>query len=571
MRKSFAVAASRMARRFQEECMSKTIAAIVGGVGLGILIAFANAGAFPFWDSNDANAQSKPQTAQTAPAPPADTHQPAPANAPEPNERAITLPSWAPLVKQVMPTVVNVAVVQEVKSSGDPFAGAGGDEGGADPGDQGGEQGGGNAPAVPGAPGGNPFGPNSPFGGGNGGGNGDPFEQFRHFFGQMPHEFKQRGLGSGVIVSPDGYILTNNHVVGHADEIHVTLLDKREFTAKVIGKDPKTDLALIKIDTKQPLPAASLGDSNATEVGDWVMAIGSPFGFNLTVTSGIVSAKGRALGGNYDNFIQTDASINPGNSGGPLFNTDGQVIGINTAIYSSTGSNAGIGFAIPIDIAKSVMQQLKAHGHVVRGWLGVEIQEVTPALAKSFGLAAPTGALIAGVQKDGPAAKAAIQRGDIIIKFNGETVHDEHELPEMVASTPLNQAVPVEVIRGDKHLTLTATIAELKDEQVASAKGIEEPGTSWGMQVQDITPEIAQQLNLQNAKGVVIRSVRPDSAAAEAGLQAGDLVLEIDHKKVATADDFASMAKMAQKDKQSALLLVQRGASTLYTVINPEG
>jgi len=540
--------------------MGKTVAAIVGGVGLGILIAFANAGAFPFWGSGDAQAQSKPQAAQ---APPAANHQPAAANAPEPNEGVLGLPSWAPLVKRVMPTVVNVAVVQEVKTSGFPFAGPG-EEGG----DQGGgDQGGGSGPGAPGGPGGSPFGPGNPFGGGGG----DPFEQFRHFFGQMPHQYKQRGLGSGVIVSPDGYILTNNHVVGHADEIHVTLLDKREFTAKVIGKDPKTDLALIKIDTNQPLPSASLGDSGATEVGDWVMAIGSPFGFNLTVTSGIVSAKGRALGGNYDNFIQTDASINPGNSGGPLFNTNGQVIGINTAIYSSTGSNAGIGFAIPIDLAKSVMQQLKDHGRVVRGWLGVEIQEVTPALAKSFGLAAPTGALVAGVQKDGPAAKAAIQRGDIIIKFNGATVHDEHELPEMVASTALNKAVPVEVIRGSKHLTLTATIAELKDEQVASAKGSEEPGTSWGMQVQDITPEIAQQLGIQNAKGVVIRNVRPDSAAAEAGLQAGDLVLEIDHQKVGSADDFASMARAAQKDKKSALLLVQRGNSTLYTVINPEG
>lgn len=534
--------------------MSRTVAAIVGGVGLGILIAVANAGAFPFWGSNDAQAQSKPQVAQA----PAQNHQPAPANAPEPNEHGVGLSSWAPLVKQVMPTVVNVAVVQEVKSTGFPFGGQGGDEGGGnDQGDQGG---------GPAGPGGSPFGPNSPFGGG-----GDPFEQFRHFFGQAPRQFKQRGLGSGVIVSSDGYILTNNHVVGHADEIHVTLLDKREFTAKVIGKDPKTDLALIKIDTNQPLSAATLGDSNQTEVGDWVMAIGSPFGFNLTVTSGIVSAKGRALGGNYDSFIQTDASINPGNSGGPLFNTEGQVIGINTAIYSSTGSNAGIGFAIPIDIAKSVMQQLKAHGRVVRGWLGVEIQEVTPALAKSFGLAAPTGALIAGVQKGGPAAKAAIQRGDIIVKFNGQVVHDEHELPEMVASTPLNQAVPVEVIRGNKHLTLTATIAELKDEQVASAKGPETPGSSWGMQVQDITPEIAQQLNMPNAKGVVIRSVRPDSAAAEAGLQPGDLLLEIDHQKVSTADEFATMAKAAQKDKKSALLLVQRGRSTLYTVINPEG
>jgi serine protease Do len=544
--------------------MGKTVAAIAGGVGLGILIAFANAGAFPFWGSDDAKAQ-------TAPAPAAEEHQPAPANAPEPNER-VGPPSFAPLVKRVMPTVVNVAVVQEVKTSGFPGGQEGGDEG--DQGDQGGDQGGPSAGPGGGdqGGGGNPFGPNSPFGGGgNGGGGGDPFEQFRHFFGQMPRQYKQRGLGSGVIVSSDGYILTNNHVVGHADEIHVTLLDKREFTAKVVGKDPKTDLALIKINTNQPLPAASLGDSNVTEVGDWVVAIGSPFGFNLTVTSGIVSAKGRALGGNYDNFIQTDASINPGNSGGPLFNTAGEVIGINTAIYSSTGSNAGIGFAIPIDIAKDVMRQLKDRGRVVRGWLGVEIQEVTPALAQSFGLAAPTGALVAGVQKDGPAAKANIQRGDIIIKFNGETVHDEHELPEMVASTALNKAVPVEVIRGNKHITLTATIQELKDEQVASAKGDESPGTSWGMQVQDMTPEIASELHTPNAKGVVIRNVRPDSAAAEAGLQAGDLVLEIDHKKVGSADDFADMAKAAQKDKKSALLLVQRGSSTLYTVINPEG
>ena len=544
--------------------MGKTVAAIVGGVGLGILIAFANAGAFPFWGSDGAHTQGKPTPVQAAPA--TDNHQPAPNNAPEPNEKIVGLPSLAPLVKRVMPTVVNVAVVQEVKA-GLPNGGSdSGDEGGGDPGDQGGP---GAGPGDPGAPGSTPFGPNSPFGGGNGGG--DPFEQFRHFFGQMPHQFKQRGLGSGVIVSPDGYILTNNHVVGHADEIHVTLLDKREFTAKVVGKDLKTDLALIKIDTKQPLPSASLGDSGQTEVGDWVVAIGSPFGFNLTVTSGIISAKGRALGGNYDNFIQTDASINPGNSGGPLFNTDGQVIGINTAIYSSTGSNAGIGFAIPIDIAKSVMEQLKDRGRVVRGWIGVEIQEVTPALARSFGLAAPTGALVAGVQKDGPAGKAGVQRGDIITKFNGETVHDEHELPEMVASTALKKSVPIEVIRGDKHVTLSATIEELKDTQVASAKDSEAPGTSWGMQVQDITPEIAAQLHTPNAKGVVIRNVRPDSSAAEAGLQAGDMVLEIDHKKVGSADDFASMAKAAQKDKKSALLLVQRGTSTLYTVINPEG
>ncbi len=537
--------------------MSRKIAAVVGGAVLGIAIGFARAGAFPFWSS-----ESPQATPHASPAPksgaPAASHEPAPPNQPEPTERlGVALPSLAPLVKRVMPTVVNVAVVQEVKTSGFPFGGPEGPEGGpeAGPGGPGGQGGGGN-----------PFGPGeSPFGQ-------DPFEQFRHFFGQqMPKQFKEHGLGSGVIISSDGYILTNNHVVGHADSIHVTLMDKREFTAKVIGKDPKTDLALIKIDSKEPLPAATLGDSGKTEVGDWVIAIGNPFGFNLTVTSGIVSAKGRALGGNYDNFLQTDASINPGNSGGPLFDTQGQVIGINTAIYSSTGSNAGIGFAIPIDLAKNVMEQLKEHGRVVRGWLGVEIQEVTTDLAKSFGLPSPTGALVAGVEKDGPAAKIGIERGDVIIKFDGQVVHDEHELPEMVAQTPIGKSVPIEVLRNGKHVTLQAKVAELKEEQLASARGNDSPGESWGVQVQEITPEIAQQLNLQNAKGVVIRGVRPDSAASEAGLQAGDVVLEVDHKKVNNVDDFLGSAKQDQKNKKSALLLVQRGNSTIYTVINPEG
>ncbi len=538
--------------------MFKKIAAVSCGVFLGIVIAFARAGAFPFWSSSSQQEQVKSQSAPAERIAQAQTNSaPAPANQPEPNEAGVLIPSFAPLVKRVMPSVVNVSVVQQVKAGMQ----SGGDQGG--PGDSPDGPEGQDGPGGPGGPG--DQGPGGPFGQQQ-----NPFDQFRRFFGQIPHQYKEHGLGSGVIVSPDGYILTNNHVAGHADEIHVRLLDKREFTAKVVGKDPKTDLALIKIDTKQPLPVAPLGDSSTAEVGDWVIAIGSPFGFNSTVTAGIISAKGRALGGNYDDFIQTDASINPGNSGGPLFNAKGQVIGINTAIYSSTGSNAGIGFAIPIDIAKQVMEQLKDHGKVVRGWLGVEIQEVTPDLAQSFNLAKPEGALVANVEKEGPALKAGIQRGDIIVKFNNQPVQDEHQLPELVAQTPIGDTVPVEVIRNGKHLTIQTKVAELKDQQLASAKS-EEPGSNWGLQVQGITPDIANQLNLNSTKGVVVRGVQPDSPAADAGIQQGDVVLEVDHAKVNSVDDFLSAAKQAKKNKNSALLLVQRGNATLYTVIKPQG
>jgi serine protease Do len=526
--------------------MTRKIAAVVGGVVLGVAIAFARAGAFPFWNSEE-KPQAKPELAPPVQQSQAQTSAPAPApaNQPEPNERGPVVSSFAPLVKRVMPTVVNVAVVEDVKTFGmSPFGGEGGEGGGGEGGGEGGQP----SPMVP----------------------GDPFEQFRHFFGEIPREYKQHGLGSGVIISPDGYILTNNHVVGGADEIHVTLMDKREFTAKVIGKDPKTDLALIKIDTKEPLPAADLGDSGRTEVGDWVIAIGNPFGFSLTVTAGIVSAKGRILGGKYDDFIQTDASINPGNSGGPLFNADGQVVGINSVIYTRTGANNGIGFAIPIDLAKSVMEQLKEHGRVVRGYLGVEIQEVTADLAQSFGLEKAEGALVANVEKDGPAAKAGLQRGDVIVKFNDRVVHDQHELPAIVAETPIGKSVDVEVVRDGKHKTVQVTIGELKEPEIASAKG-EEPGSDWGIQVTGITPEIAKRYNLQSDKGVVITGVRPDTPAAEAALQPGDLVLEVNHEKIGSVEDFVGKAKESKKSHKSALLLVQRGNASLYTVIKPQG
>jgi serine protease Do len=546
--------------------MLKKIAAVAGGVFIGLIIAFARVGAFPFWGSGtDASKAPSSQQAQAAPvaplpAPPvpgvhvAPPPEPAQPNTPEPNEKVGVITSFAPLVKRMIPAVVSVNVVQDVKVSGMPFGGiapgpggGGDDEGGGGGGEDNG--GGGGPPAMP----------------------GDPFDQLRRYFGQgAPHDYKQHGLGSGVIVSPDGYILTNNHVVGNAEEIHVTLIDKREFTAKVIGKDAKTDLGLIKIDTKDALPVATLGDSNSTDVGDWVIAIGNPFNVGMTVTAGIVSAKGRILGGDYDDFIQTDASINPGNSGGPLINTRGEVIGINTAIYSRTGANNGIGFAIPIDMARNVMDQLKAHGRVVRGWLGVEIQEVTADLAQSFGLPKPEGALVASADKDGPAGKAGIERGDIVLSFNGHPVGDEHELPALVAQTPINQKVPVEVMRNGKHMSLSVVVGERKEPQVASAKS-EEPGGNWGMQVGDITPEIAQQFHLETTKGVVIRRVAPDSPAAEAALQPGDVVLEVNHDKVGSVADFVAKAKDAQTKKKSALLLVQRQGATLYTVIKPAG
>jgi serine protease Do len=551
--------------------MVKKIAAVAGGVLIGLVIAFARAGAFPFWGT-DSDASKAPATqqaqanpAEPLPAPPvpgvhvAPAPPPAEPNTPEPNEKIGVITSFAPLVKKMIPAVVSVNVVQDVKVSGMPFGGGqggpGDDNGGGedDPGAQGG--GGGDQGGGGGLP--------------PGGGGGDPFDQLRRYFGQGgQREYKQHGLGSGVIVSPDGYILTNNHVVGNADEIHVTLQDKREFTAKVIGKDAKTDLGLIKIEAKDPLPVAPLGDSNTTDVGDWVIAIGNPFNVGMTVTAGIVSAKGRILGGDYDDFIQTDASINPGNSGGPLINTKGEVIGINTAIYSRTGANNGIGFAIPIDMARNVMDQLKAHGRVVRGWLGVEIQEVTPDLAQSFGLPKPEGALVASADKDGPAGKGGIERGDIVLSFNGHPVDDEHELPALVAQTPINQKVPVEVVRNGKHMTLDVTIGERKEPQVASAKA-ETPGGNWGMQVGDITPEIAQQFHLEGTKGVVVQKVAPDSPSAEAGLQPGDVVMEVNHDKVATVSDFVAKAKEAQTNKKPALLLVQRGGATLYTVIKP--
>ena len=397
---------------------------------------------------------------------------------------------------------------------------------------------------------------------------GDEF--FRHFFGQIPEqEMKQRSLGSGVVVSGDGYILTNNHVVADADEILVTLSDKKKYEAQIIGRDPKTDLALIKIKTKNTIPAARLGDSDKLMVGDWVVAIGNPFGLGSTVTAGIVSAKGRVIGaGPYDNFIQTDASINPGNSGGPLFNLNGEVIGVNTAIVSQSGGNVGIGFAIPINMAKSVMPQLKERGKVIRGWLGVSIQVVTQEIKEKFGLKTEEGALVGEVTKGSPADKGGLKRGDVIISFDRKKVKAMNILPSIVAETTVGKKVEIIVIRKGKEKRLTITVGELEEDtkMAATIPKIEE---GFGLSVQELTPELAESLSLKGEKGVVVSGIKKGSPASEAGLQRGDLIQEIEHEPVENIDDFKRIMQESSSKKQILIVIKHRGHSR-YVVLKRE-
>ncbi len=392
----------------------------------------------------------------------------------------------------------------------------------------------------------------------------DPFDEFfNNFFGRMPKEQKRKSLGSGFIVSPDGYILTNNHVVEKADEVTVTLLDKEEFKAKVIGTDPKIDIALIKIDAKKKLTYVALGDSDKLDVGEWVVAIGNPFGLGHTVTAGIVSAKGRIIGsGPYDDFIQTDASINPGNSGGPLFNLKGEVVGINTAIVQG---GQGIGFATPIQLARSVLGQLKEKGKVTRGWLGVYIQRLTPEAAENLGLAGRHGALVSDVTSGGPAEKAGIRSGDVIVGFNGKEIKDEHDLPQAVASAAPGKTVDVRLLREGKETTVTVAIAEMEGElgKPAGGHGLSK---NLGLTVQDITHEIAQRFETENTKGVVVTGVEDGSPAEDAGFTEGDIVRAIKRNPVTNSAEFTKLVKKFQSDK-TILFLVERGdARILLTV-----
>jgi serine protease Do len=366
----------------------------------------------------------------------------------------------------------------------------------------------------------------------------DPFAEFwRRFFGEAyPPDFRQQGLGSGFIIERDGTILTNNHVIENAEKIVVRLYDDRQFTAKVIGRDAKTDLAVIKIDVKGDLPAA-LGDSDRLKVGEWIVAMGSPFGLQNTVTAGIVSAKSRQIGaGPYDNFIQTDASINPGNSGGPLINTEGEVVGINTAIFSRTGANIGIGFATPINLAKELLPELKTKGKVTRGWLGVSIQRVTSDIAESLGIETARGALVSNVSAGSPAERAGIRARDVILDYAGKPIKESSELPLMVARTPVGSRINITVLRDKREVSLTVTIAELREEEVMAPAPEREK--DLGLTVQNVTPEIAQTLGLKRAQGVVITAVERGSPADDAGLRRGDVILEIDRKTVRNVSDY---------------------------------
>ena len=400
----------------------------------------------------------------------------------------------------------------------------------------------------------------------------DPF--FRKFFGdqferQQPRERKSSSLGSGVIVSSDGYILTNNHVIRNADKIKVLLSDKREFIGKVIGNDPKTDLSVIKIDADN-LSSLTLGNSDELKVGELVLAVGNPFGLNQTITMGIVSAVGRANVGiaDYEDFIQTDAAINPGNSGGALVNVKGELVGINTAIFSTTGGYQGIGFAIPGTMIKTVMNSLIEKGKVIRGWLGVSIQAITPELADQFQLEKDYGTLVADVVEGSPAEDAGILRGDVILEFDGKTVDEPYVLRNIVAGTYPGESIEVKVIRDGEYLTLSVRIGELGAEvQKASATY---KNALKGINVQNLTSEIYSQLNIpEKLRGVVITDIERGSPS-ETELMRGDVLMEINRKAVASVDDYEVMVSKIKPEQDILLLVFRRGATIFVTLSGEE-
>jgi len=441
-----------------------------------------------------------------------------------PEPKQVCLPDFSELAERFDPCVVNISTTQVVKGHdmfrGFRFRGPG-----------------------------NQFGPQGR----------DPFEEFFERFGIPRGEMKRRSLGSGFVIDKEGYILTNNHVVQEAESITVVFKDESEAEAEVIGKDPKTDLALIKVDVDHDLPVAPMGDSDALDVGDWVLAIWNPFGLKYTLTAGIVSAKGREIGaGPYDDFIQTDASINPGNSGGPLINMKGRVVGINSAIIAG---GTGIGFAIPINMVRDLLPQLKEKGHVSRGWLGVYIQRVTPDLAKSFGLEEPMGALVSEVSEDGPADGSGLKHGDIIIEFEGKKIQNYGDLPRIVGTTAPGTNAEVKVLRKGKEKTFKIKLGELPEEdQVVAAAG---KGGELGLELQEVTPELARAHDLPVDRGLIVTDVAADGAAAEAGLRRGDIIQEVNQKPVETITDFKKQVQDTDEG-DTMLFLVKRRGGSLY-------
>ncbi|MFH0777201.1 MAG: DegQ family serine endoprotease [Candidatus Eisenbacteria bacterium] len=407
--------------------------------------------------------------------------------------------------------------------------------------------------------------PSSPFGDFFG----DDF--FQRFFGSPPEgEMRQRGLGSGVIVSKEGYILTNNHVVEGADKIRITLSDERKFDAEIVGTDPKSDIALVKIDAKN-LPVARLGDSGRLEVGEWVLAVGSPFLEQLeqTVTAGIVSAKGRSNVGlaEFEDFIQTDAAINPGNSGGALVNLKGEVVGINTAILSRTGGYQGVGFAIPIEMAKRVMRDLLDKGKVVRGWMGIVIQNIDETMAQALGLSGAGGVVISEVAKDGPAEKAGFKQGDVVLEFESKRVKDSVTLRNMVVEAAPGTEVRIKVLRDGNEKYISMKLGELPAEALASAgKSAQRKVSEVGIEVETLIPALAKRLGYQDEQGVVVVAVKPGSPAQSAGIAQGDLIKEVNKQKVTDVSEY-DKAFARSKPGDAVLFLIRRENATVFVAV----
>jgi len=399
----------------------------------------------------------------------------------------------------------------------------------------------------------------------------------RQFFGDQfgprgPQSEREQSLGSGVIITTDGTVLTNNHVIDGATDIKVYLNDKREFKATLVGTDPKTDVAVLKIEAKD-LPTLPLGNSSALQVGDLIFAIGDPFGIGETATMGIVSATGRGLNGQleqYEDFIQTDAAINPGNSGGAMIDLHGNLVGINTAILTGgSGGNQGVGFAIPINMARNVVEQIREHGKVVRGYLGVFIQDVTPEIAKAFGLNQGGGVLIGDVSADTPASRAGLKKGDVVLQLNGAPVDSRNQLQVKISQMAPGTAVNLKVWREGKTQDMKVTLGELPEKAAKAGPGEESGGALEGVEVENLTSEIAQQLNLRaGTKGVVVSSIDPSSPAASQGLRQGDVIQEVNHRAVANVEEFRRA--LAGSEKQPVLLLVNHGGVTSYVVVEPQ-